>query len=64
MLEKSKILNSQHLIDAILVMVQDLNQVKVQAHVLCVVGTDKFVLARDFLLCSKLALNVPVPANK
>ena len=64
MLGRNKILNSQHLIDAILVMVQDLNQVKAQAHVLCAVVTDRFVLARDFLLYSKLALNVPALANK
>ena len=64
MLEKNKILNSQHLIDAILVVVQDLNQVKVQAHALCVAAMDKFVLAKVFSLFNKHALNVLVQVNK
>ena len=64
MLERNKILNSQHLIDAILVVVQDLNQVKVQAHALCVAAMDKFVLAKVFSLINKHALNVLVQVNK
>ena len=64
MLERNKILNSQHLIDAILVVVQDLNQVKVQVRALCVGAMDKFVLAKVFSLFNKHALNVLVQANK
>ena len=64
MLERNKILNSQHLIDAILVVVQDLSQVKVQAHALCVAAMDKFAQARGFLLYNKLALSVQVLVNK
>ena len=64
MLEKNRILNSQHQIDAILVVVQDLNQAKVQARALCVVDMDKFALAKAFLLFNKHVLNVQVQVNK
>ena len=64
MLEKSKILNFQHLIDAILAVDLDQNQVEVQAHVQCVVVTDKFVLAKVFLLFNKHVLNAPVRVNR
>ena len=61
---KNKILNFQHLIDAIHVVVQAQNLDKVQAHVLCVVATDKYVPAKVFSLFNKHALNVPDQVNK
>ena len=64
MLEKNKISNSQHQIDAILAVVQAQNLDKVQAHVLCVVVTDKYVLAKAFSLFNKLVPNVLVQANR
>ena len=63
-LGKSRILNSQHLIDAIHVVDQAQNQVKAQVHALCVVAMDKFVLVKVFLLFNKHALNALVQVNK
>ena len=64
MLEKHRTLNSQHQIDPILAVVQAQNLDKVQAHVLCAVATDKFVLAKVFSLFNKHALNVQGQVNK
>ena len=64
MQEKSKILNSQHLINVMFVMDQVQNQVIVQARGQCVVVMDKFAQARGFLLCNKLALSVQDLVNK
>ena len=64
MLEKSKILNFQHLINVMFVTDQVQNQVIVQAPVQCVEDMDKFAQARGFLLYNKLALSVQVLVNK
>ena len=64
MLGKSKILNSQHLINVMFAMDQVQNQVIVRVRVLCVEDKDKFDLARAFLLFNKLAPNVQVLVNK
>ena len=64
MQEKTRIVNSQHQIDAILAVAQVQNLDKVQAHVLCVVDTVKYVLAKDFLQFNKHVHNVRAQENK